>query len=211
MIQKPMEIEAKSFEIISAELKSRYPHLDVPKEQLLVLKRVIHSTADFDYAEILRFSDGAVKKALSALAAGCHVVTDTQMAFAGINKTALAALGGAAHCFMSDPDVAKEAVSRGITRAAVSMERAAALPFPCIFAVGNAPTALSALAGLIGEGRCSPVLVVGVPVGFVNIIEAKEQLMKAPVPYIVSEGRKGGSNVAAAIINALLYQLYSSR
>jgi precorrin-8X/cobalt-precorrin-8 methylmutase len=129
------------------------------------------------------------------------------MARAGINKTILGRLGGEAHCFMSDPDVAAEAKRRGVTRAAVSMEKAATLPKPCIFAVGNAPTALVALHELIAAGRVAPALIVGVPVGFVNVVESKELIMTDPVPFIVARGRKGGSNLAAAVCNAMLYQI----
>lgn len=200
---KPMDIEKCSFEIITRELGDRF--LDPENE--LVVKRVIHTTADFDYVENLRFSAHAVGKGIAALRGGCDIVTDTQMARSGINKTILAQLGGEVHCFMSDPDVAAEAKDRGVTRAMVSMERAANLEKPCIFAIGNAPTALIALKELIDAGRVSPALVIGVPVGFVNVVESKELIMTADVPYIVARGRKGGSNVAAAICNAMLYQI----
>ena len=200
---QPMDIEQRSFEIITELLGQR--RLDPENE--LVIKRVIHTTADFEYADSLAFSEHAVQKGLEALRAGCDIVTDTQMAKAGINKTALARLGGQVHCFISDPDVAREAKDRGITRAAVSMERAARLKKPCIFAIGNAPTALLTLRTLLDEGRVSPALIVGVPVGFVNVVESKEQILTAGAPYIVARGRKGGSNVAAAICNALLYQI----
>ncbi len=200
---QPMDIEQRSFEIITELLGQR--RLDPENE--LVIKRVIHTTADFEYADSLAFSEHAVQKGLDALRAGCDIVTDTQMAKAGINKTAPARLGGQVHCFISDPDVAREAKDRGITRAAVSMERAAGLEKPCIFAIGNAPTALLTLRTLLDEGRVSPALIIGVPVGFVNVVESKEQILTAGAPYIVARGRKGGSNVAAAICNALLYQI----
>ena len=199
----PKDIEKRSFEIIAELLGSR--RLDPENEP--VIKRVIHTTADFDFADSLVFSPHAVEQGLRALRAGCDIVTDTQMAKAGISKPALEKLGGRVHCFMSDADVAQEAQKRGLTRAAVSMERAAALQKPCIFAVGNAPTALLRLRELIDDGRLAPALVIGVPVGFVNVIESKEQILSASVPHIVARGRKGGSAVAAAICNALLYQL----
>lgn len=199
----PKDIEKRSFEIITELLGSR--RLDPENEP--VIKRVIHTTADFDFADNLVFSPHAVEQGLRALRAGCDIVTDTQMAKAGISKPALEKLGGRVHCFMSDADVAQEAQKRGLTRAAVSMERAAALQKPCIFAVGNAPTALLRLRELIDDGRLAPALVIGVPVGFVNVIESKEQILSASVPHIVARGRKGGSAVAAAICNALLYQL----
>lgn len=199
----PKDIEKRSFEIITELLGSR--RLDPENEP--VIKRVIHTTADFDFADSLVFSPHAVEQGLRALRAGCDIVTDTQMAKAGISKPTLEKLGGRVHCFMSDADVAQEAQKRGLTRAAVSMERAAALQKPCIFAVGNAPTALLRLRELIDDGRVAPALVIGVPVGFVNVIESKEQILSASVPHIVARGRKGGSAVAAAICNALLYQL----
>ena len=200
---KPMDIEKRSFEIITEILGDR----QLPPENELVIKRVIHTSADFDYVDNLCFSEGAVARALEALRGGCDIVTDTQMARAGINKTILGRLGGQVHCFMSDEDVAKEAKERGITRATVSMERAAALDKPCIFAIGNAPTALFSLDAQIKAGKIRPALIIGVPVGFVNVVESKEMIMEAGVPYIVARGRKGGSNVAAAICNALLYQI----
>mgnify|MGYP005973450361 FL=1 len=202
ILHNPMEIEKKSFEIITSELAVK-----LPVENELVVKRVIHATADFDFAENLCFSEHAVTKALEALRNGCDIVTDTQMAKSGINKKILAELGGTVHCFMSDADVGEEAMRRGTTRAAVSMEKAAKLEKSCIFAIGNAPTALLELYDLITSGKLSPALVIGVPVGFVNIIESKETIMKANVSYIVARGRKGGSSVAAAICNALLYQI----
>lgn len=200
---KPMDIEKRSFEIITELLGDR--KLDPENE--LVIKRVIHTSADFDYADNLVFSEHAVSRGIEALRGGCDIVTDTQMAKAGINKTILGKLGGEVHCFMSDPDVAAEAKARGITRAIVSMERAAKLEKPCIFAIGNAPTALVSLHELILNKKIDPALVIGVPVGFVNVVESKEMILELPVPHIVARGRKGGSNVAAAICNALLYQI----
>lgn len=201
---KPMEIEARSFEIITQILGDRV--LDPENE--LVIKRAIHTTADFDYADNLVFSEHAVKTGIEALRAGCDIVTDTQMAKAGINKTILASLGGEVHCFMSDADVAAEAKTRGVTRAFVSMEKAARLQKPCIFAIGNAPTALAALEELMEADALHPALIIGVPVGFVNVVESKELILaQHRAPYIIARGRKGGSNVAAAICNALLYQI----
>ena len=153
------------------------------------------------------FSPHAVQKGMEALRSGCDIVTDTQMAKSGINKTILGKLGGEVHCFMSDPEVAKEAKERGVTRAFVSMERAAKLGKPCIFAIGNAPTALICIRELIEAGKLSPALIVGVPVGFVNVVESKELILELDTPHIVARGRKGGSNVAAAICNAMLYQI----
>ncbi|MBR3059462.1 MAG: precorrin-8X methylmutase [Oscillospiraceae bacterium] len=200
---KPMDIEKRSFEIITELLGGR--KLDPENE--LVIKRAIHTTADFDYADNLVFSPHAVKLGIEALKGGCDIVTDTQMARSGISKATLAKLGGEVHCFMSDPDVAAEAKARGVTRALVSMEKAAKLGKPCIFAIGNAPTALIRIRELIDSGELKPALVIGVPVGFVNVVESKELIIETDVPHIVARGRKGGSNVAAAIVNALLYQI----
>lgn len=201
---KPMDIEARSMEIIEENLKG----VEMPEKQRLVLKRVIHTTADFDYVENLKFSDGAVETALDALKQGAHIVTDTNMAYSGIHKSSLHKLGGEAHCFMSDPDVAAKAKELGVTRATVSMDKACELGDNVIFAIGNAPTALIRLDELIRSGKIAPKLIIGVPVGFVNVVESKELIMQGSTPYIVARGRKGGSNVAAAICNALLYQLY---
>ena len=200
---KPADIEARSFEIITAELGDRA--LDPENE--LVVKRVIHTSADFDYADALTFSHHATSKGVEALRGGCSVVTDTKMAAAGINKRVLGKFGGVVHTFISDADVAAEAKERGLTRSAVSMERAAALGEPLVFAVGNAPTALVRIYEMLKAGHMpvAPALVIGVPVGFVNVVESKELICELDVPHIVARGRKGGSNVAAAIVNALLY------
>ena len=202
IIKDPAAIEARSMEIIESELKT-----EIPPENKAVVKRVIHATADFDYAENLAFSPHAVEKALDALRRGCRIITDTQMAKSGINKAAAGKLGCEIDCFMSDPDVAEEAKARGCTRAQVSMEKAARLGGPVIFVIGNAPTALLTLRSLIDGGKVKPDLVIGVPVGFVNILEAKEAILSSSVPHIVAKGRKGGSNVAAAIVNALMYEI----
>ena len=202
IINDPNAIEARSMEIIESELT-----VDIPEENKAVVKRVIHCTADFDYAENLAFSDGVCAIAIEALKSGCDIVTDTNMAKSGISKTVAAKLGCEIHCFMSDPDVAEIAKERGCTRAVASMEKAAKLGKPVIFVVGNAPTALLALRELIDAGTVKPELAIGVPVGFVNILEAKDAIMESGVHYIVARGRKGGSNVAAAIVNALMYQI----
>ena len=199
----PGDIEKRSFEIIGEELRQRNVVLD-PKQEP-VTKRVIHTTADFEYVDTLKYSENAVDIARELLRQGADIVTDTQMAKSGISKTTLAKYGGQVHCFMSDEDVAKEAKERQVTRACVSMERAAALPGPVIFAIGNAPTALISLYELMEAGKFTPQFVIGVPVGFVNVVQAKELFLDSKVPYIINQGRKGGSNVAAAICNALLY------
>ena len=202
----PMEIERESFLIITKELGDR--PLDI--EQAPIIKRVIHTTADFDYADNLDFSPDAVRFAKEAIRGGATVITDTQMALSGINKKTLARFGGEVKCFMADEDVAAEAKARGVTRARVSMDKAAALGDNVIFAVGNAPTALIRLRELIDDGY-RPKLIIGVPVGFVNVVPSKELIIASPVPCIVARGRKGGSNVAACIVNALLYSLDPAR
>ncbi len=203
----PAEIEKRSFEIITEELKRRGEEDKILPENELVVKRVIHTTADFEYVENLCISQGAVAKGIEAIKNGACIVTDTQMAKSGINKKKLAQFGGEVFCFMSDEDVAQKAKQEGTTRATASMEKAASLNKPLIFAVGNAPTALVKLYEMIEEGRICPKLIIGVPVGFVNVVEAKELILQTKIPYIVARGRKGGSNVAAAICNAILYQI----
>lgn len=200
----PDEIEKRSFEIISNELDKR--GICIPAWQEMVTKRVIHTSADFDYAATMAYSDDAVAAAKSLLVEGADIVTDTNMALSGINRKALEKLGGRAHCFMADEDVAVMAKERGMTRAAASVEKAMKIDKSVIFAVGNAPTALIRLYELIQAGEWRPAFIIGVPVGFVNVAAAKELIMETDVPYIVNRGRKGGSNVAAAICNALLYE-----
>lgn len=198
---QPQEIEKKSFEIITQELGNTPL---IPETEMIV-KRCIHTSADFDYAENLCFSEGAVEKAREAIRKGVSIVTDTQMAKAGINKKTLAKYGGQVHCFMSDEDVAQTAKANGTTRATACIDKAAAMGEDFIFAIGNAPTALVRLYELIQEGKIHPALIIGVPVGFVNVVQSKELIMKTDVPYIVARGRKGGSNIAACICNALMY------
>ena len=199
----PEQIEQRSFEIITEELGGRtFDPLQEP-----IIKRVIHTTADFDYADSLVFSPGGVEHAHRLLQNGACIVTDTKMAMSGINKSALLKLGAEVYNFISDEDVAAEARRRGETRSAVAMEKAARMNRPTIFAIGNAPTALIRLAELIENNGFRPGMIIAVPVGFVNVVQAKELILSADVPSIVARGRKGGSNVAAAIVNALMYQL----
>ena len=203
----PADIERRSMEIIESEWGDA-SHLTPLQRQ--IVKRVIHTTADFDYLGILKFSPTAVDDALYALRHNAVIVTDTQMALSGVSKPALKALGCEAVCFMSDPAVAASARENGTTRAAAAVDYAAQryADGNVIFAVGNAPTALVRLYELISEGRLRPSLIVGTPVGFVNVVQSKRLIMSSGVPYLVSEGRKGGSTVAVAICNSLLYQLY---
>ena len=198
----PEQIEQRSFEILDGELKKR--GIVLPKEQEMITKRVIHTTADFEYTDTLTFSEGAVGIARELLKKGADIVTDT-------NKRSLAGLGGEVHCYMADETVAKLARERGTTRAAVSMEIAAKIQKPVIFAVGNAPTALIQIYEMMQGSDWRPAFVIGVPVGFVNVEAAKELILQTDVPFIINRGRKGGSNVAAAICNALIYELTRNR
>ena len=201
-ITNPEEIERRSFELITAELGER--QLDPQNEK--VIKRVIHTTADFDYADNLFFSGSAVSAAKDALERGAHIVTDTKMAQAGINKKAAGRLGCEVHCFIDAVEVVEAAKKSGYTRAHEAVDYAAkTLEGPVIFVVGNAPTALIRLHELITSNNLTPELIIAVPVGFVNVVESKELIMELKIPHIIAKGRKGGSNVAAAICNALLY------
>lgn len=202
----PTDIEKRSFEIITEELLEA--GVVLPEREAPIIKRCIHTSADFDYAKNLVFSENAVEKALEAIRNGASIVTDTQMGRSGINKKKLAEFGGQVYCFMSDEDVAQRAKENGTTRAVASMEKACELDEKLIFAIGNAPTALIRLQELVREGKIRPELIIGVPVGFVNVVPSKEMIIELEeIPSIVARGRKGGSNIAACICNALLYML----
>lgn len=200
----PKDIETRSLAIIEEEIDKNIWNT-INEEVRPIVKRVIHTTADFDYATNLCFSENVVEKALAAFEEGAVIVTDTNMAKSGVNKAALQKYGSEVHCFMADSDVALAAKERQVTRAYISMEKAATLDKKVIFAIGNAPTALIRLYEMVKEGKIKPDLIIGVPVGFVNVVEAKELIMELDIPFIVAKGRKGGSNVAASICNALLY------
>lgn len=202
-IKNPNEIEKKSFEIITEELGD----ITFPEDIGKVVKRVIHTTADFSFADITIINDEAIDRAMEAILAGKNIYTDTKMALSGINKRRLAQYGGEVLNFVSDEDVAVQAKKEGVTRSIVAMRKAIKENPNGIFVIGNAPTALFELMKQIEEGHAKPSLVVGVPVGFVGAEESKEELLKLDVPYILTRGRKGGSNVAAAIINAILYMI----
>ena len=200
-IFEPHEIERKSMETIVSELNGR----TWPEPTFSVVRRCIHTSADFDYADNLKFSKDAVEHGIRLLRSGATIITDTKMAYSGINKNRLESFGGKAYCFINDPDVIQQAKDRGCTRATVSMEKAKELEGPIIFAIGNAPTALIRICEMIDNGEMRPALIIGSPVGFVNVVESKEMVMERDVPYIVPAGRKGGSNIAATICNAMLY------
>lgn len=203
----PAEIEHASMEIIQRELREK--GVCLAEENAAVIHRVIHTTADFDYVKNLYFSPSAVERAMETLKTGAVIVTDTNMAKAGVSKAALRKLEGEVFCFMAEPEVAEAARKQESTRAAAAIELAGRRYPKAIFAVGNAPTALLKLCDLMEEGL-RPALIIGVPVGFVNVVESKERLVETcrrfDVPVIAAMGRKGGSTVAAAICNALLYQ-----
>ena len=197
-IIKPADIEKRSFAIITEELGDRV----FPEEIGLVVKRVIHTSADFDYADNLVFSEGAVPRALEAIRNGAHIVTDTNMVKAGINKKTLAKFGGEVHCFVADADVAEEAKQRGVTRSTVSMERAAKLDVPVIFAIGNAPTALIELDRLMREQDLKPELIIGVPVGCGGVQRADFAVAGAAYRCARTQGRqqcRGGDCQCAAV------------
>ena len=205
---QPADIEKTSFRIIEEELRQQ--GREIPEDKKHVILRAIHTTADFEYVDTLVFSEGVLEKASDAIRRGAHIVTDTTMAMSGINKRRLASYGCEAHCYISDPEVIKMAAENATTRSAAAVDKAVREAkekgIPLIFAVGNAPTALLALEEKIRQGYM-PELVIAVPVGFVNVIPAKERIMAAGVPYICNRGRKGGSGVAAAICNAILYAM----
>lgn len=200
---EPKDIENESFRIITKTLKENGINLVEPEAS--VIKRVIHTTADFSFAETMFISENAINKAREIIRNGATIVTDTNMTLAGINKSRLEKYGCAVKCFMSDEDVAKEAKERNVTRAFVSMEKAAKLSGKVIYSIGNAPTALISLKEMIDKNIARPDFIIGVPVGFVNVEYSKELFRDSDIDRIINFGRKGGSNVAAAIINAIVY------
>nr|WP_297708456.1 precorrin-8X methylmutase [uncultured Butyrivibrio sp.] len=201
----PSDIEKESFRIIKSELNEMGKVIPLELEPTVI--RVVHTTADFEYADTLVFSDNVIEKAKDAIKRGSHIVTDTNMALSGISRKTLEKYGGEVHCFMADEEVAKLSKERQVTRAYISMEKAARIEKPLIFAIGNAPTALIKLRELIDNENFRPELIIGVPVGFVNVVEAKELILETDIPYIINRGRKGGSGVAAAICNSILYNI----
>ncbi|CEN92309.1 cobalt-precorrin-8 methylmutase [Paeniclostridium sordellii] len=207
-IKNPMMIESKSFEIIQGiidEIRPDYKFKNEIEEK--IIKRAIHTTADFEYLDILKISEEAVEKLVNGLKNKATIYTDTNMALSGINKRKLEALGCKYKCFVSDEEVAKLAKEKGITRSMAAVEVASREEGKKIFVLGNAPTALYKVIEMSNNGQLAVEAVVGVPVGFVGAEESKVELAKTDIPYIISKGRKGGSNLAAAIINAILYSL----
>lgn len=201
IILNPADIEIRSFEIITEELG----HLNLSPELAPIVKRVVHTTADFDYARITEIQSGAVSSAVAALVAGCKIYSDTRMIIAGVSKPMLKKLNCELYTYVDDAEVAALSKEKGLTRSILGIEKAVEDPDTRIFVIGNAPTALVRLGELIQEGKVRPALVIGVPVGFVGASESKEFIKKTGVPYVVTNGRKGGSTVAVAILNALLY------
>ncbi len=207
-IQQPQAIEAKSFDIIGEIIREARPEYRFasPLHEAIV-KRVIHTTADFDWLDILWFSDDALEQLCAALRRPSVIYTDTTMALSGINKTLLSTFGGECRCYISDPRVVAQAKAQGITRSMAAVDIAVTEESEKIFVFGNAPTALFRLL----EHDVAVSGVVGVPVGFVGAAESKEALTHSHLPAIAALGRKGGSNVAAAIVNAMLYYLQGAR
>lgn len=207
-ITQPQNIEDKSFEIIQQIIEQTRPDYQFKDElQAKIIKRCVHTSADFDWLDILKFSSTANQTLLEALQRGATIYTDTNMVLSGMNKTRLDKLGCQYHCYVADPITREIAHQKGITRSMAAVEQAANEEGEKIFVFGNAPTALFRLLELYQEGRLKPSAVVGVPVGFVGAEESKDALMQTDLPYIAAQGRKGGSNIAAAIMNALLYSL----
>ena len=198
----PMGIEIKSFEIIDSEMGTH----TFNEQELTVVKRTIHTTGDYDYKNIVHFNHAPIEKAIESIKAGCHIVTDTKMAYAGINKKALEKIGGSINCFIAEQAVYDIAKEKGITRSMAAMDMAAKGGVD-IFVIGNAPTALFRIGELIKEKKVSPKLIIGVPVGFVGAAESKAYIREFDISSITTYGTKGGSNVAAAIVNALLYMV----
>lgn len=201
-IKVPMDIEKKSFEIIGSEMGKH----NFSKEELQIVKRVIHTSADFEYKELIYIKDESIEKAKNLLKKGIKIYTDTNMALAGINKRALSKLGCTAQCYVSRDDVRNIAKDRGITRSMAAVELACSEGIE-FFVFGNAPTALFKLIELTKEGKANPKFIIGAPVGFVGAAESKEELEKLDVPMITIRGRKGGSNISASIVNALMYMI----
>lgn len=199
-ITKPMEIEGKSFEIIEEGMNN----FNFNETELKIVKRTIHTTGDFDYQNIVIFKNDADKIGVEAIKSGGLIVTDTKMAYSGINKAALGKANFRIECFIDNEEVRQIAKEKGITRSMAAIEMAAREGVD-IFVIGNAPTALFRIGELIKEGKLNPKLIIGVPVGFVGAAESKEYIREFNVPTITTKGTKGGSNVAAAIVNALLY------
>lgn len=197
---KPHEIEQLSFQIIDSEAGDH----GFSTDQWPVVRRVIHTSADFEWQQMIRFHPQAISSGVSAIRTGCPIVTDTNMARAGIRQRDLARFGGTVNCYMTDERVAETAARKGITRAKAAVDVAAPALSGGIYVVGNAPTALLRLIELMEKGTVRPALVVGLPVGFVNAAESKALLLECDVPHITNVGRKGGSNVAAAVVNALI-------
>lgn len=207
-IKDPGLIETKSFEIIQGIIDETRPEYTYKNElEEKIIKRCIHTTADFEYLDILKISEGAPQRIKAALKEGAVIYTDTTMALSGINKRKLHALGSDVKCFISDEAVAKWAKEKQMTRSMAAVEYAASLEGKKIFVLGNAPTALYKVIEMVERKELEVEAIVGVPVGFVGAAESKETLAHTQIPYILSEGRKGGSNLAAAIINAILYDL----
>lgn len=204
---KPEEIEALSFAIIDKEAGAH----DFAPEQWQIVRRMIHTSADFEYMKTVRFHSRAIEAGLAAIRSGKTIVTDTEMAKSGIRKKDAARFGTQAVCLMGEEKVANLAKKSGQTRARAAVDAAVPLMKGGIYVIGNAPTALLRLMELVKEKKAEPALIVGLPVGFVNAAESKSELIKMDIPFISNTGRKGGSNIAAAVVNALLIMASEQR
>ncbi len=197
---KPQEIETRSFEIIDEEAGKHA----FSEAEWNIVRRMIHTSADFDYMKSVKFHENSIETGIQAIRSGCNIITDTNMARSGIRKMDINGYGGDVMCLIAEDDVKKESKKTGKTRAVISVEKSVALMKGGIYVVGNAPTALIRLSELINDGTIEPALVIGLPVGFVNTVESKEMLINTDFPFITNVGRKGGSNIAASVVNALI-------
>ncbi len=204
---KPQEIEDLSFKIIDQEAGEH----GFNRQEWPIVRRMIHTSADFEYIKTVRFHGGAIEKGIQAIQQGKQIITDTNMARVGIRQTEVQAFGGQVSCLIADEAVAHQAKAGGTTRALAAVELACNAMAGGIYVVGNAPTALLRLIDLIREKKAAPALVIGFPVGFVNATESKEVLMGLDIPYITNKGRKGGSNIAASIVNALAIMAFQQK
>ena len=202
---KPGDIEAKSFQLIGEELSRMGIMLDPRHEH--IIKRCIHTSADMDFATNMKFSDDAVPKIKEAIKNGCYIITDTKIVQSGIDKARLDVFGSSVLCFVGSQDVVQESKMEGVTKAYISMRKAKVLDKPVVFAIGNSPTAIQSILEMNALGEFSPVAVIGTPAGFVNVEGSKENLIESGIPYIVSRGRKGGNDIASAIVNAIQYSI----
>ncbi|MBU1169429.1 MAG: precorrin-8X methylmutase [Proteobacteria bacterium] len=203
---KPQDIETMSFQIIESEAGNH----GFSDEHWPIVRRMVHTSADFEYIKSIRFHPDAVAAGVAAIRAGKNIITDTTMALSGIRKASINGFGGQVFCHVADPEISRKAKEQGVTRSRLAVDEATSDMDGGIYAIGNAPTALLRLMELIREKKATPALVLGFPVGFVNAAESKAELLDMDIPYITNVGRKGGSNIAAAVVNALIIMAESA-